>query len=63
MFGFPNLFCNIHVAGVSTEPEGAYSSGAPASLLYRKFTCLLNFGKLGVGGCTVTEYRFGIIVL
>ena len=28
-FGFPLPICNIHLTGVSTEPGGAYSSGAP----------------------------------
>ena len=45
---FLYLFCNIHVTGVSSEPGGTYSSGAPASLPYRKFKCLLNFAILNV---------------
>ena len=51
------------MTGVSTEPGGAYSSGAPGLTSIPEVHVLLNFDILTSQGFTLTEYHFGIAVL
>ena len=56
-FGYPLLNFNIHVTGVSTEPGGAYSSGALGITSILEVHVLTQFCHINVYGLTVTEYR------
>ena len=54
--GFLHLFCNIHVTGVSTEPGGAYSSGAPGLASISEVHVLTQFCQINV----LRIYDYGI---
>ena len=60
------LFCNIHVTGVSTEPGGAYSSGAPVPILHmlevHAVYSMLPYWAYNTDIHRLTEYHFGTVV-
>ena len=53
---FLYLLCNIHVAGVSTEPGGAYSSGAPGLASRSEVHVFTQFCQINV----LRIYGYGI---